>query len=643
MSTPNTQNGAGYDFRHALIRDALYSDLTPHRRRELHARTGEAAAAEGFSDAFVSDQFERANRPAAAYQRAIAGAADAAAISAHREAVELYRRAQRTSPPEASRAERADLLTALATELAAVDDNAEAAAAYEQAYALRRGLGDDVAAAALVPALVAAQHLLGVGLAERTGRLRTALSLISAADGGSVAQTRRQLYAALSAAYMLDRRLDEAIEVGERAATLGPSEALSGEPGATATGCNLDATLGAVLVFAGRMDEGWRLLEDSIGRARTARLEAEAARGYRMLGTSASVLVEYDRALTWLPAGIEYAERTERFNDRHYMAAHLAHVYWAVGDWATAEPLARQALADCGDGVTTRITALHVLGFLAFGRGNTDDAQGFLIEAAELGSRMNELQRMSPAWWGLAETALLAGNATESIDWCERGYRASVAVKDAAYLYPFLVTGVRARLAVGGATDARNWLADCRQQLLRRNIPGTLGAIEHAEGLLQMHGGQTGKARESLIRARASWDGRRKFWEGTRALLDQATCAARSRRPAEAAELADQARARAAAAGAEPLVTAAEQQLDGAPRATHSPLLTAREAEIAGLVATGATNREIATTLFIAPKTVAAHIEHILGKLGAARRAQIASWVATQPMATQPPRDRSGR
>ncbi|MEV6846651.1 AAA family ATPase [Actinoplanes sp. NPDC051411] len=53
-----------YDFRHALIRDALYADLTPHRRRYLHARAAAAAVAAGFSPVFVSDQFERAAMPA---------------------------------------------------------------------------------------------------------------------------------------------------------------------------------------------------------------------------------------------------------------------------------------------------------------------------------------------------------------------------------------------------------------------------------------------------------------------------------------------------------------------------------------------------------------------------------------------------
>ena len=56
--------------------------------------------------------------------------------------------------------------------------------------------------------------------------------------------------------------------------------------------------------------------------------------------------------------------------------------------------------------------------------------------------------------------------------------------------------------------------------------------------------------------------------------------------------------------------------------------LTVREFEVARLVSEGRTNVEIATELGIAPKTASAHIEHILAKLGASRRAEIAAWTS---------------
>jgi DNA-binding CsgD family transcriptional regulator len=46
------------------------------------------------------------------------------------------------------------------------------------------------------------------------------------------------------------------------------------------------------------------------------------------------------------------------------------------------------------------------------------------------------------------------------------------------------------------------------------------------------------------------------------------------------------------------------------------------------LIAEGRTNPEIAEELGIAPKTASSHVEHILAKLGASRRAEIASWTS---------------
>ncbi|MBL7254274.1 helix-turn-helix transcriptional regulator [Actinoplanes sp. LDG1-01] len=235
---------------------------------------------------------------------------------------------------------------------------------------------------------------------------------------------------------------------------------------------------------------------------------------------------------------------------------------------------------------------------------------------------MGELQRLSPAWWGLAETALAQGDFATAVARCEQGYAASALVNDAAYLFPYVVTGVRAHLAASGVTAARDWLGRTSERLLLRSIPGTLGALDHALGLIQLHEGQTGKARLTLAAADSFWSGRHRFWEGTAILLDQARCATRARRPADAA------RFRAAAEHA--YATAGAPAAPGRPATPAVSPLSTRELEVARLVADGMTNREIAAALTIAPKTAAAHVEHIRSKLGVSRRAQIATWVAAQ-------------
>lgn len=57
-------------------------------------------------------------------------------------------------------------------------------------------------------------------------------------------------------------------------------------------------------------------------------------------------------------------------------------------------------------------------------------------------------------------------------------------------------------------------------------------------------------------------------------------------------------------------------------------LLTPRQREIAELISAGLTNEQIANRLFLSAGSVANHVERILQKLGAARRTQIASWIA---------------
>jgi DNA-binding CsgD family transcriptional regulator len=70
------------------------------------------------------------------------------------------------------------------------------------------------------------------------------------------------------------------------------------------------------------------------------------------------------------------------------------------------------------------------------------------------------------------------------------------------------------------------------------------------------------------------------------------------------------------------------QSSRGRPPVHPSPVdtLTAREREIAGLVADGLSNREVAAQLVISEGTVEVHVKHILGKLDFKSRSQVASW-----------------
>jgi DNA-binding CsgD family transcriptional regulator len=158
-------------------------------------------------------------------------------------------------------------------------------------------------------------------------------------------------------------------------------------------------------------------------------------------------------------------------------------------------------------------------------------------------------------------------------------------------------------------------------------------ALSHADGLLRLAAGSLAASRESLERAVRGWEERGRVWESIWARVDLASCLLRMNRYAEAASHLAAARDTATSLESTPLISRIDELAEIAHR--HGSFdepwrpLTTREFEVARLIAGGLTNGEIAGELSIASKTASAHVEHILAKLGVARRAEIATWVAT--------------
>ena len=59
--------------------------------------------------------------------------------------------------------------------------------------------------------------------------------------------------------------------------------------------------------------------------------------------------------------------------------------------------------------------------------------------------------------------------------------------------------------------------------------------------------------------------------------------------------------------------------------------VTAREAEVLALVARGMTNAQVATQLFLSPRTVDTHVSNLLAKTGAPTRAELRGWTEVNP------------
>ena len=76
----------------------------------------------------------------------------------------------------------------------------------------------------------------------------------------------------------------------------------------------------------------------------------------------------------------------------------------------------------------------------------------------------------------------------------------------------------------------------------------------------------------------------------------------------------------------EAVLAAAGHEPRRAPRVEHPAGLTDREVEVLQLVARGLTTKQVAESLFLSPKTVDHHIQHVYTKIGVSTRAAATLW-----------------
>jgi DNA-binding SARP family transcriptional activator len=147
------RTGAGYRFRHSLVRDALLDGLPPHRLLPLHRQAAEALRDLGASPARIGHQLLQAGDVGAAAPFLLQAARTDAAIGAYRDALALID----TVRNDVREPERGPLLALRADMLLATGD-AGAVVAYRQALSVTP---DPSERRRLLPGLARAATLAG--------------------------------------------------------------------------------------------------------------------------------------------------------------------------------------------------------------------------------------------------------------------------------------------------------------------------------------------------------------------------------------------------------------------------------------------------------------------------------------------------
>jgi predicted ATPase/DNA-binding CsgD family transcriptional regulator len=237
------------------------------------------------------------------------------------------------------------------------------------------------------------------------------------------------------------------------------------------------------------------------------------------------------------------------------------------------------------------------LGDLARLRGDPDGASRHYMQALPVLREVDARPEIARCLAGLGRVAMDLG----ALDLAREHISESLELSH--------LTGARIGVARGLAAFAGVELASGRADVAVRLIAAA-SALRAEAGLAPMPGSQT----ERYL----SMPGAAALWAEGQAMSSDAAVELALDPPAEAA----------APVSAVPLVSPGG--------------LTAREREIVALIASGRSNKAIATELVISPATAARHVANILVKLGFTSRAQVAAWAAAQELNPVTPPRRNG-
>lgn len=568
----------GLRFRHELCRLAVAEGIPPGGEIALHARVLAALERDGHGDPSVLTHHALGAKDAKRVVRyAPLAGRRAAATGAHVQAISFYEAAL-AQPVEIPDAVRAELLEALANELYLLDRVPEAIAAAERARSIRITLGDMAGVGSIHETLSHYEYYN----ANRDRAERHAARAIKLLEPSDRMHALGHAYA--TEAYLAIQRCDVERAVG----LLDRVSEIAGRQADPALQTRLDVMRTAVGVLVGQSASRDELLEVAAAGFQ-AELHEQASTGYSLLAYFDVEKRRLDDARELLGLCLPLAADRDIRICHMWQKAARGRLSMLRGDWDEALRDADDILGSSGV-LLGRPWAELVRGLVLLRRGDAGAAE-HLDVAWDLANRLDEPLRTLPATAALVEQAWLTGQADERIE-------AAPELLEAYATAPALEWS---------AGDLAVWL-----RRLGRPVPAGLRMAEPYR--LTLTGDAAGAAR--------SWAKIGEPYEEAMALLDTGSDKAAFR----ALELLDTLGAAAVAAKVrQQLRDRGVTNVPAGPRATtrgNPAGLTERQVEVLGMLAEGLSNAQLASRLFISPKTVDHHVSAILGKLQASSRTE---------------------
>ncbi len=644
-------------FRHALLREALYDDLLPGERVELHLALAHLyeGRTNGVQDwgvelaSTIASHYAAGGDQPAALRATVRAALAASDVHAYGEtaglaekALELWPRV--ADPEELIALDHVELLTLAASAHAIAGDRARADVLLQSGLRELSEHGDPRRRSSLLARLSRVQWTLNRGL-EAVETAQRALALLPA---GEQSRDRALLLAWLARTRFLRGRFRDAIEDGEKALAAAVAAGDSRAEG------EVLSTLGMAQIALGRVDDGVARMRRTIEIARANDDIDGLSYTYANLADLLNLAGRTKEALETAHEGLRATPgRMTRNHD--WMELTISELAFDAGHWKEARA---HLTSPRSQPVGTLLIFRQIReADLALGQGDDELAARCLEQIEPLVAIASE-----PQWIG-ALGALLGELRRRRRDL--PGARAAVAealdrleVCTDDVMRIARVSAIGARIEADIAQQARDLRdrAQERDAIARARIHAQrLRGAAADGGPVERAWSAVGAAELARARGRtdpALWAKAAREWEaidrpygvavttltGVEALVeagDRAGAAEPARTALEIARrlesrwlideimlLADRARLDLGEGAG---VGDVDGDRDGRGHDEDPFGLTDRERQVLALIAEGATNRQIGATLFMAEKTASVHVSRILRKLGVSSRTQAAA------------------
>ncbi len=316
-------------------------------------------------------------------------------------------------------------------------------------------------------------------------------------------------------------------------------------------------------------------------------------------GVLAFATGEMGRAHGRLRSALERSEKRGDARRAAFACAFLGHVARAGGEWDASADWHRRAEARFREEGSTQgvAWARHDLGLLARDHGDLGSA------AELLRASLRDFRELDYPWalawsaWGLGTTLSAQGGLEE----------AGPLLAEALRIY----TDMNDPRGVAQCLDALAHVATERAHY--ESAARLIGAAAALRERVAAHQPDTEQARSSAVE---------------RVL-------ARALGPQDADALIHAGRTMPAQQAADLAAAVASDAAPGDADRSHQVQLTRRERQVAALAASGRTNRQIGRVLGISEKTAEVHMHHVMSKLDARSRAEVAAWAVTHHLSAQ--------